>query len=176
MIRILTDFAKKVRPNVREILDSYNLMAAVDFIRVKRLSWLDSLRVFEPQVAEEPHIDWIRAIHPLLQLSLERKHNNRLNTSLSVDKNEIDKVSNEVDNTQDYDTVLEERTIRVMSFKCCSSRYSTHKDKHLLIISGPNAGGKSVCLKTVGLLQYMLQCGLSIPVGDRSTPGILRIL
>lgn len=35
MIRILTDFAKKVRPNVREILDSYNLMAAVDFIRAK---------------------------------------------------------------------------------------------------------------------------------------------
>ena len=46
------------------------------------------------------------------------------------------------------------------------------KDKRLLIISGPNAGGKSVCLKTVGLLQYMLQCGLSIPIGDRSTTGV----
>ena len=42
----------------------------------------------------------------------------------------------------------------------------------LLIISGPNAGGKSVCLKTVGLLQYMLQSGLSIPIGDRSTVGV----
>lgn len=42
----------------------------------------------------------------------------------------------------------------------------------LLIISGPNAGGKSVCLKTVGLLQYMLQCGLSIPVSERSTCGL----
>jgi len=42
----------------------------------------------------------------------------------------------------------------------------------LLIISGPNAGGKSVCLKTVGLLQYMLQCGLSVPIGERSSCGV----
>ena len=48
------------------------------------------------------------------------------------------------------------------------------QEKRLLIISGPNAGGKSVCLKTVGLLQYMLQCGLSIPVGDRSTCGLFQ--
>ena len=47
-------------------------------------------------------------------------------------------------------------------------------DRHLLVISGPNAGGKSVCLKTVGLLQYMLQCGLSIPVGERSRAGVFK--
>lgn len=46
------------------------------------------------------------------------------------------------------------------------------RDRHILIISGPNAGGKSVCLKTVGLLQYMLQCGLSIPVSERSKVGV----
>ena len=44
----------------------------------------------------------------------------------------------------------------------------------LLIISGPNAGGKSVCLKTVGLLQYMLQCGLSVPMSERSTCGLFQ--
>ena len=47
-------------------------------------------------------------------------------------------------------------------------------EARLLIISGPNAGGKSVCLKTVGLLQYMLQCGLPIPVGDRSRCGLFE--
>ena len=44
--------------------------------------------------------------------------------------------------------------------------------KHILLISGPNAGGKSVCLKTVGLLQYMLQCGLLIPIKESSATGI----
>lgn len=44
--------------------------------------------------------------------------------------------------------------------------------QRILIISGPNAGGKSVCLKTVGLLQYMLQCGLLVPMHERSHAGI----
>jgi len=44
----------------------------------------------------------------------------------------------------------------------------------ILVISGPNAGGKSVCLKTVGLLQYMLQCGLTIPVSENSESGVFR--
>ena len=48
------------------------------------------------------------------------------------------------------------------------------REQRILIISGPNAGGKSVCLKTVGLLQYMLQCGMLIPVKRASRAGIFR--
>lgn len=43
-----------------------------------------------------------------------------------------------------------------------------HRNQRIVLISGPNAGGKSVCLETLGLLQYMLQCGLAIPVADNS--------
>lgn len=49
------------------------------------------------------------------------------------------------------------------------------EDKNrILLISGPNAGGKSVCLKTVGLLQYMIQCGMPIPVRENSRVGIFQ--
>ena len=42
------------------------------------------------------------------------------------------------------------------------------KNKHILVISGPNAGGKSVCLKTVGIVQYMFQCGFLVPTLENS--------
>lgn len=132
IIRILTVFSDEVRPHVQEILDSYLFLAQIDLIRAKA-ELAQEMQAFEPQVKPEPYIDWIRAIHPLLQRSLSKQ-----------DKKAIP-----------LDIILT-------------------KEKRLLIISGPNAGGKSVCLKTVGLLQYMLQCGLSVPLGDRSTVGVFH--
>ena len=132
IIRILTVFSDEVRPHVQEILDSYLFLAQIDLIRAKA-ELAQEMQAFEPQVKPEPYIDWIRAIHPLLQRSLSKQ-----------DKRAIP-----------LDIILT-------------------KEKRLLIISGPNAGGKSVCLKTVGLLQYMLQCGLSVPLGDRSTVGVFH--
>lgn len=49
-----------------------------------------------------------------------------------------------------------------------------NEEKRILIISGPNAGGKSVALKTTGLLQYMTQCGFPIPVGEGSTTRVFK--
>jgi DNA mismatch repair protein MutS2 len=46
--------------------------------------------------------------------------------------------------------------------------------ERILLISGPNAGGKSVCLKTVGLIQYMFQCGLLVPMNEGSVLGFFQ--
>ena len=147
VIRILTVFADEVRPRVRELLDSYRFLGQIDFVQAKaELATL--FAAFEPEVLARPHIDWIHAIHPLLQLSLKKqeKHVVPLDVMLSEEGWEESREKKGNDATRG----------------------------RLLIISGPNAGGKSVCLKTVGLLQYMLQCGLSVPVGERSTCGVFR--
>ena len=140
VIRILTVFTDEVRPHVNEILDSYQLLAQIDLIQAKT-NWAELTKAFEPVVGYKPHIDWIHAVHPLLQISLEKQGKKVVPLDISL-----------------------------------TSQFSplTSKAGRLLIISGPNAGGKSVCLKTVGLLQYMLQCGLPIPIGDHSTVGIFH--
>jgi len=50
----------------------------------------------------------------------------------------------------------------------------TRQENRILVISGPNAGGKSVALKTVGLLQYMFQCGFLVPASEASTFGVFK--
>ena len=141
IVRILTVFSDELRPHVQEVLDSYRFLAEIDLIQAKA-TMAGQMQAYEPTVLAEPHIDWIRAIHPLLERSLSKqeKHVVPLDITLSQTGDEKGETRNGTGG-------------------------------RLLIISGPNAGGKSVCLKTVGLLQYMLQCGLSIPVGDRSSCG-----
>ena len=68
------------------------------------------------------------------------------------------------------------RTLKKENRKIVPLNIRLTPEKHILLISGPNAGGKSVCLKTVGLLQYMLQCGLLIPLSEASKTGIFQQL
>ncbi|MBQ8438802.1 MAG: Smr/MutS family protein [Alistipes sp.] len=50
------------------------------------------------------------------------------------------------------------------------------REKHILVISGPNAGGKSVCLKTTGMVQYMFQCGFPVTAGQMSELPVFESL
>ena len=63
---------------------------------------------------------------------------------------------------------LLERTLRKEKKEIVPLTATLTPQKHILLISGPNAGGKSVCLKTVGLLQYMFQWGMLIPTSESS--------
>ncbi len=143
IIRILTVFSDELRPHVQEVLESYRFLAEIDLIQSKA-RMAEQMQAFEPDVKAEPHIDWIRAIHPLLERSLKRQDKKVVPLDIRLEWS-----------GEDSEGIRKDRG-------------------RLLIISGPNAGGKSVCLKTVGLLQYMLQCGLSIPIGERSTCGVFE--
>ncbi len=130
IIRILTELSNILRPAIPEILQSYEFLAEIDFIRAKSFFAIQTGSL-KPAIENNRLIDWTMAVHPLLQMSLA-KHSKKV-VPLDIELN---------------------------------------RKQRILIISGPNAGGKSVCLKTVGLLQYMLQCGMLIPVHERSRAGI----
>lgn len=132
IIRILTDFSSVVRPHVPALLQSYEFLAEVDFIRAKAL-WGMETGSGKPSLEERQVVDWFDAVHPLLQISLV-KHGKKV-------------VPLDIELT---------------------------REQRILLISGPNAGGKSVCLKTVGLLQYMLQCGMPVSMNERSHAGVFR--
>ncbi len=85
----------------------------------------------------------------------------------------IDAVKPIINNSDEFVWREAKHPLLVLSFKEKDKKVvpldiSLNADNRILIISGPNAGGKSVCLKTVGLLQYMLQCGLLVPMRENS--------
>ncbi len=63
---------------------------------------------------------------------------------------------------------LLEEALKINNKEIVPLKIELSQSNRILIISGPNAGGKSVCLKTVGLLQYMLQCGILVPMKQTS--------
>ena len=130
IVRILTEFSAFVRPQVPALLQSYEFLAEIDFIRAKALLSIE-IKAVKPALEDNQVIDWFESVHPLLQISLA-KHNKKV-VPLDIELN---------------------------------------TRQRILLISGPNAGGKSVCLKTVGLVQYMLQCGMPVPMNERSHAGI----
>ena len=130
IIKILTAFSDYLRPFLPDLLESYDFLAQIDFIRAKAKFALQ-INGINPAIDNKQQIDWVHAYHPLLFLALSKQ--NRKVVPLDI---------------------------------------TLQGDNRILIISGPNAGGKSVCLKTVGLLQYMVQCGLLIPMRENSHVGI----
>lgn len=130
IIRILTDFSITIRPQVPAVLQSYEFLAEIDFIRAKA-HFSIQIQAGKPSLEDKQILDWTQAVHPLLQLSLAKHHKKVVPLDIEL-----------------------------------------NQEQRILIISGPNAGGKSVCLKTVGLLQYMLQCGMPIPMHERSHAGL----
>ncbi|MBQ9363525.1 MAG: Smr/MutS family protein [Bacteroidaceae bacterium] len=140
--RILLDFTATLRPEIQDILYSYEFLADIDFIRAKAKFAIQTNSI-EPQITNKQIIDWSMAIHPILQQKFKKEN---ITEMLSGEK----------------------------AKKVIPLDININAKKRILLISGPNAGGKSVCLKTTGLLQYMLQCGLPVPMAKSSVTGIFR--
>ena len=148
--KILLAFTKILRPEIPNLIMAWRLLGLLDFIRAKALLSQEYECVI-PELIDEPMFDWIEARHPLLEQKLkgQGKRITPLDLKLGTAN---DKEVPRADGTRNDSGVT----------------------NRILVISGPNAGGKSVCLKTIGLIQYMLQCGLAIPVKIDSKCGVFH--
>ena len=142
--KILLAFTKILRPEIPNLAMAWRLLGLLDFIRAKALLAHEYNCVI-PEVVDKPMFDWIEARHPLLEQKLKGQGKNITPLDLKLGAANDNEVPR-----------------------------SARNDSRILVISGPNAGGKSVCLKTIGLVQYMLQCGLAIPVKIDSKCGIFH--
>lgn len=150
-MRILMAITADIRPQVPQILETETYLGEVDFLRAKALFAID-MHAIVPEINKKPMIDWREAYHPVLLLNFRRQGK----------------------------TVIP-LTIRLSNSEASNSPTGrpiggTPSNNRILVISGPNAGGKSVCLKTVAMLQYMLQCGLPVPMSEASQMGFFKQL
>ena len=150
VIRILREFTEQLRPNLKELLRGFEFLADIEFLLAK-YQLTRAIEGRSPEIYSTPLIDWFDARHPLLEAKLKTLSNSPLKgeNKKSPFKGDLEGPG-----------------------KIVPLSIALTKRQRILIISGPNAGGKSVCLKTVGLLQYMLQCGLPVPLADGSRAGI----
>lgn len=132
IIKILTDLCDHLRDDFENIKNLYRIAAILDFIRAKAV-YANEISAITPDIHPTKTIEFIKARHPVLQVSLEKQGKSIV----------------------PLDIILSERN-------------------RILVVSGPNAGGKSVTLKTLGLMQYMLQCGMPIPVAEGSKTAIFQ--
>lgn len=140
--RILLNFSERLRPLLPQLEEAYRFLARVDFLRAKARVAVE-LNASVPTLHPEPRIEWLEARHPILYLQKKE----------GVVPFDLD-LSGHAGFTSDTRNSRETRNSRI------------------LIISGPNAGGKSVLLKAVGVIQYMLQCGMAVPLRPTSECGI----
>ena len=150
-IRILLEITAQLRPEVPQIMETETYLGEVDFLRAKALFAID-MHAIVPELSKKPMIDWREAYHPVLLLNFRRQGKTVVPLTISLTNSAASNSPSE-------------RPIG-----------GTPSNNRILVISGPNAGGKSVCLKTVAMLQYMLQCGLPVPMSEASTMGFFKQL
>ena len=155
-MRILMAITAEIRPQVPQILETETYLGEVDFLRAKALFAID-LHAIVPEISKKPMIDWREAYHPVLLLNFRRQGKTVVPLTIRLLG---DKAKGEIAPQKSADF----------------SGTPQAKGERILVISGPNAGGKSVCLKTVAMLQYMLQCGLPVPMNEASTMGFFKQL
>ncbi|MCG9129002.1 endonuclease MutS2 [Candidatus Poribacteria bacterium] len=146
--RILLELTDQLREQLPELEQALTLLGDLDFLSAKAYFSQD-LNAIEPKINNNGNVNLIKARHPLLEFQTRQNRE-------SINKKNDDFVTQDKKQKPNLPKHVIPTNVQI------------GRDFNTLVITGPNTGGKTIVLKTVGLLSMMLQSGLHIPAASNS--------
>ncbi|HEX8246587.1 MAG TPA: endonuclease MutS2 [Pyrinomonadaceae bacterium] len=151
--RVLFDLTEMLRNELPAIEAAVRAVAELDFIKAK-VEFARAFRAVVPQITDDETLSLIEARHPLLEENLRAQNQKSGQPESEGQRTTDDGQSKEI----------------------VPVSFSLTKEKSVMIISGANAGGKTVVMKTAGLLSLMAISGLPVPARDAQIPFYKSVL
>ena len=167
--QILFALTEELRQNLPAIETAVKAVEELDFIKAK-VEFARSFKAIVPKISDDETLELIDARHPILEENLRNISTQRRK---DAEKNETEtrasaRVQNDSDNLKSK--------IQNPKSDIVSNSFKLTKEKSVMIISGANAGGKTVVMKTAGLLSLMAISGLPVPAREATIPFYKSVL
>ncbi len=162
--RILFVLTEELREQLPAVEMSVNALAELDFIKAK-VEFARKFNAIVPEITDDDTLELINARHPLLEENLRKTEPQRRGSA----KSEPGAVAT-------GSSSIPQSAIRNPQSEIVSSSFSLTPDRSVMIISGANAGGKTVVLKTAGLLSLMAISGIPVPASNARIPFYRSVL
>ena len=163
--RILFILTEELREQLPAVEAAVEAVAGLDFIKAK-VEFARKFRAVVPELSEDETLELIDARHPLLE---ENLRNQAANSQPST-------FSKSAGTTKQHETTRNRKQTEAPLSEVVPSSFSLTRDKSVMVISGANAGGKTVVLKTAGLLSLMAISGLPVPARHARIPFYRSVL
>ncbi len=164
ILRILFSLAEQLRENIPFIENAAEAIAELDFVKAK-VVFAREFDAVVPEISNDKTLDLVDARHPLLEESLSVGRP----PALSVSSPPVRKGSSESDG-------VSSAPVKKGSSEIVPVSFSLNDTNSVMIISGANAGGKTVVLKTAGLLSMLAISGLPVPARKATVPFYASVL
>ncbi len=168
--KILFELTEQLREQLPAVESAVEAVGELDFIKAK-VEFARKFRAVVPEIADDETLELVDARHPLLEESLRNAERGMPNAESSPQRSAGRNMSSTSDSSNSAFRVPHSAFKEIVP-----SSFTLTRERSVMIISGANAGGKTVVLKTAGLLSLMAISGLPVPAASAKIPFYASVL